>query len=580
MHDSLLVTIALGFGFALLFGTLTNRLGLSPIVGYLIAGFMVGPRTPGPEADPAVATQLAEVGVILLMFGVGLEFHFEDLLRVRSIAIPGAVFQIAAATACCTAIGMLLGLNLTAGLLLGIAVSVASTVVLVRVLMDFGALHTPQGHVAVGWLVVEDLFTILVLVLLPALNQGFAAGGAMAVAQSILWTAVKIVALVVLVMVIGRRAVPLLMNYMARTRSRELFTLSVLAVALGIAVGSAYFFGVSMALGAFLAGMVVSQSDVSEQAASDAIPMRDAFAVLFFVSVGMLFDPASLANNWPLTLGVLGVILLIKPLAALIIVLVLGYPIKTGLAVAVALAQIGEFSFILSDQAVKLELLTQNETSVLVTCSIISITLNPLLFRLVGPAEQFLKRHPRLVRFLKQRRKADPVAEAASLEDGKDAAAALVIGYGPVGQTLTQILRDFKIRPLIIDLNVDTVRKLRLDGTLALYGDASSAEILRSAGIDRVSYVILTLPDETSRYAIIAAALTLNPKIKIISRARYIAEREVLKEAKVSAVAYEEAEVAAALGEMLLKEVGADEDEVMARSAKIRSELAVGNKNS
>lgn len=576
MHDTVILTIAIGFGFALLFGTLTNRLGLSPIVGYLIAGFMVGKRTPGPVVDPEVASQLAEVGVILLMFGVGLEFHFKDLLRVKSIAVPGAVFQILAATACCTAIGMLLGLSLTAGLLLGIAVSVASTVVLVRVLMDYGVLHTPQGHVAVGWLVVEDLFTVVVLVLMPALTQAFAAGGIGVVAGSILWTILKIVALVALVMVVGTRVIPLLMNYMARTRSRELFTLSVLAVALGIATGSALVFGVSMALGAFLAGMVVSQSDVSQQAASDALPMRDAFAVLFFVSVGMLFDPATLPQNWPLTLGVLGVILLIKPLAALIIVMVLGYPIRTALTVAVALAQIGEFSFILGSQAVKLELLSATESSVLVTCSIISITLNPLFFRLVGPAERYLQAHPHLFRFLKQRRKADPLAEVASLEGEEDAVQALVIGYGPVGQTLTAILRDFKIRPLIIDLNVDTVRRLRLEGTPALYGDASSVEILRSAGIDRVSYLLLTLPDEAARYAIIATALTLNPQIKIISRARYVAERDVLKEAKVSAVAYEEAEVAAALGEMLLKEVGVSEAEVMARSAKIRSDLSLG----
>ncbi|HUE74451.1 MAG TPA: cation:proton antiporter [Pirellulaceae bacterium] len=579
MHDTVILTIAIGFGFALLFGTLTNRLGLSPIVGYLIAGFMVGPRTPGPVADPAVANQLAEVGVILLMFGVGLEFHFKDLLRVKSIAVPGAVFQILAATACCTAIGMLLGLSLTAGLLLGVAVSVASTVVLVRVLMDYGVLHTPQGHVAVGWLVVEDLFTVVVLVLMPALTQALAAGRIGVVAGSILWTILKIVALVALVMIVGTRLIPLLMNYMARTRSRELFTLSVLAVALGIATGSALVFGVSMALGAFLAGMVVSQSDVSQQAASDALPMRDAFAVLFFVSVGMLFDPASLPQNWLLTLGVLGVILVIKPLAALIIVMALGYPIRTALTVAVALAQIGEFSFILGSQAVELKLLSATESSVLVTCAIVSITLNPLLFQLVAPAERYLQARPHLLRFLKQRRKADPLAEVASLEsEAEGAVQALVIGYGPVGQTLTAILRDFKIRPLIIDLNVDTVRRLRLEGTPALYGDANSVEILRSAGIDRVSYLLLTLPDEAARYAIIATALTLNPQIKIISRARYVAERDVLKEAKVSAVAYEEAEVAAALGEMLLKEVGVSEAEVMARSAKIRSDLSLGDK--
>ena len=576
MHDSLILTIAVGLAAAWLFGTISNWLGMSPIVGYLIAGFAVGPQTPGFDADQEVAAQLAEIGVILLMFGVGLEFHIKDLLRVRSIAVPGAVFQSAVATLCCAAVAWLYGLSLTSGIVLGIAVSVASTVVLLRLLMDNGVLHTPQGHIAVGWLVVEDLFTVVVLVLLPALKTATETGGLQDIAVSILWTLVKIGALVALVAIVGTRFIPAMMNFMARTRSRELFTLSVLAVALGIATGSMYGFGVSMALGAFLAGMVVSQSDVSQQAASDALPMRDAFAVLFFVSVGMLFDPSSLMRNWPLALGVLTVILVAKPLAALLIVAVMGYPVRTALTVSVALAQIGEFSFILSDEARRLEFLGQAEASVLVTCSMVSIMLNPLLFRVVAPLEQWLQSHPELLRRLTPGKRRNPLAEIAELEPDEEKVHALVVGYGPVGQTLTAILRDFHIQPLIIDLNVDTVKQLRDDGTPALYGDARSPEILRSAGIDRVSYLILTLPDEEARYAIIASALTLNPKIKVIVRARYIAERDVLHEAEVDAVAFEEAEVAAALGELLLKEFGADEDQVMARSAKIRADLSMG----
>ena len=579
MHDiPLILTVTYGLAFALLFGTITNRFGLSPIVGYLLAGFMVGPKTPGFVADPKIAAQLAEFGVILLMFGVGLEFHWRDLLQVKSLAIPGALFQSAVATALCTAMAPLFGMSLASGVVLGIAVSVASTVVLVRLLMDNGVLHTPEGHVAVGWLVVEDLFTVVVLVLLPALNAALAEGGAAAIAGSIAWTAAKIVLLVLLVLVIGARAVPLLLNYMARTRSRELFTLSVLAVALGIATGSALVFGVSMALGAFLAGMAVGQSDVSQQAASDALPMRDAFAVLFFVSVGMLFDPASLAEHWPLALAVTAVILIGKPLAALAIVLVLGYPIRTGLTVAVALAQIGEFSFILSEQARSLGFLSQAASSVLVTCSIISITLNPLLFKLVEPAERWLKGRPGLLRRLARRAKSNPLAEIAALETHGKEAQAIVVGYGPVGQTLTAILRDFHVSPVIIDLNVDTVRRLRHEGWQAIYGDARSTEILRNAQIERARYLLLTLPDEAARLAIIATALSLNPELKIIIRARYLAERDVLREADVDAVAFEEAEVAAALGEMLLKEMGADEDEVLARSAKIRADLSVGGK--
>jgi len=397
VHDiSLILLVTIGLAFALLFGAITNRLGLSPIVGYLFAGVMVGPYTPGFVGDPHIAGQLAELGVVLLMFGVGLHFHLDELIRVRKVAIPGAVGQILAASFLTTGIAILFGLSTVAGVILGIAVSVASTVVLVRVLMDNGVLHTPQGHAVVGWLIVEDLFTVLVLVLLPALKNAFAAGDLRAVAVSLVLTLFKLAVLVFLVLVVGRRVVPWLMNAIARTRSRELFTLSVLVVALGIAAGSAFIFGVSMALGAFLAGMVVGQSDVSQQAASDALPMRDAFAVLFFISVGMLFDPAASLAQWPLILAVLAVILIGKPVAALAIVLALKQPLRVALTAAMALAQIGEFSFIVGDLARSLDLLPETGTSVLVTCSIISITLNPLLFRLIGPIERWVAGRPRL----------------------------------------------------------------------------------------------------------------------------------------------------------------------------------------
>ena len=389
MHDvSLILLITIGLAFALLFGAITNRLGLSPIVGYLLAGVMVGPYTPGFVGDAKIASQLAEMGVVLLMFGVGLHFHVEDLVRVKAIAVPGAIVQITAATVLTAGIAFLLGRPLTTGLILGVAVSVASTVVLIRVLMDNGVLHTPQGHASVGWLLVEDLFTVVVLVVLPALKDAAAGGNLAVVGTSLLMTAVKMILLVFLVLVVGKRVLPLLMNSMARTRSRELFTLSVLVVALGVAAGSALIFGVSMALGAFLAGMVVGRSDVSHQAASDALPMRDAFAVLFFVSVGMLFNPAATLANWDLTLGVFAVIFIGKPLAALGIVLLLGYPLRTALTASMALAQIGEFSFILGEEARSLGFLSGAETSVLVSCAIVSITVNPLIFRLIGPLEQ------------------------------------------------------------------------------------------------------------------------------------------------------------------------------------------------
>ncbi|MFO0888646.1 MAG: cation:proton antiporter [Isosphaeraceae bacterium] len=576
MHEiSLILLVTIGLAFALFFGAITNRMGLSPIVGYLFAGVMVGPYTPGFVGDPHMATQLAELGVILLMFGVGLHFHVDELIKVRKVAIPGAVGQILVASILTTGIAVLFGLSVVAGAILGIAVSVASTVVLVRVLMDNGVLHTPQGHTVVGWLIVEDLFTVLVLVLLPALNQAFAAGDLKAVAVSLAITLVKLAVLVFLVLVVGRRVVPLLMNAMARTRSRELFTLSVLVVALGIATGSALVFGVSMALGAFLAGMVVGQSDVSHQAASDALPMRDAFAVLFFISVGMLFDPKASLENWPLILAVLGVILVAKPLAALAIVVALGQPLRVALTAAMALAQIGEFSFIVGDLARSLDLLPESGASVLVTCSIVSITLNPLLFRLIGPIERWASEHPRFSRWLRPA----GVDEALTRLPGPDepdsgAVRALVVGYGPVGKTLTRLLREFGLDPVVIDLNVDTVRRLLGEGVRAVYGDASNRNVLLAAGLESAEFLCVTLPDDSARQAIIELALSLRPDLKVIVRAHYVGEREALERAGVVAVAYEEAEVAVALARMLLRQIDVDAADIDERSEAVRQAMA------
>lgn len=577
MHDiSLILLISFGLTFALLFGAITNRLGLSPIVGYLFAGIMIGPYTPGFVADVDIATQLAEIGVILLMFGVGMHFHVDDLLRVKFIAIPGAIVQITVATLLTVGIGTVFGMSITSGIILGLAVSVASTVVLIRVLMDNGMLRTPPGHIAVGWLIIEDLFTVVVLVLLPALKDAIEAGDLTAVFVSLGVTAVKVATLVALVLIIGKRLVPGLMNYMARTRSRELFTLSVLVVALGVATGSALVFGVSMALGAFLAGMVVGQSDVSHQAASDALPMRDAFAVLFFVSVGMLFDPVATLDQWGLVLGVLAVILIGKPLAALAIVILLGYPMRTALIVAMALAQIGEFSFILGEMARSLGFLSEAGTSVLVSCAILSITVNPLLFRLIGPLERWFKTSTLTSGFLSRWSKDAALTRLAEPETVESPySRAVVIGYGPVGQTLTRILREFRIDPIIVDLNVDTVRRLRAEGARAIYGDASSSDVLQAAGIHGAEFLLLTLTEAAARHPVIAAAKALKPNLKIIVRARYIGERESLVEAGITAAAYEEIEVAVALAETLLKLIGLNESTVRERSLAIRNELSL-----
>jgi CPA2 family monovalent cation:H+ antiporter-2 len=386
----LIVTLTGGLGAALVLGYITHRLGLSPIVGYLLAGIAVGPHTPGFVADQRLADEMAEIGVILLMFGVGLQFHLSELLTVRRIAIPGAIVQIVVATLAGTTLGYWFGWDWQAGVIFGLAISVASTVVLTRVLTDHQQVKTPTGHIAVGWLVVEDIFTVVVLVLLPALVRANAPAEAVAIAVA--WALANVAAFVTVTFLIGSRAIPWLLKHMAETHSAELFTLTVLVVALGIAVSAAKIFGVSMALGAFLAGMVVARSDLSFRAASEALPMRDAFAVLFFVSVGMLLDPWQLWEAPAVAAATLAIILLVKPLTALVIVLAFGYPLQTALAVSVALAQIGEFSFILAALGQKLEILTRDETNTLVAAAIVSISVNPFLFRLVDPASRWLDR--------------------------------------------------------------------------------------------------------------------------------------------------------------------------------------------
>ena len=402
MHDlSLIYTLAGAFAAAWVCGLLTQRLGLSPIVGYLLAGVLIGPHTPGFNGDVALAAQLAEVGVILLMFGVGMHFHLDDLMAVRRVAVPGALGQSAAALALSVAVAGAFGWPLKSGLVLGLALAVASTVVLIRVLTDARALSTPQGHVAVGWLVVEDILTVVALVLIPTLAAtpgdtvdlaGFAWLSLVALA--------KLAALSALLLWGGARLLPRVMLLVTRLRSRELFTLTVLVMAITVAAGSYALFGASMALGAFLGGMLIGQSPVSRRAAADILPMRDAFGVLFFTSVGMLFEPAFLAREPMLTLACLGIVLVGKPLAALLIVALLGRPVRTGLTVAVGLAQIGEFSFIVSQLGRTHGLLDADGHNVLVACAILSITLNPLLFRNVGRMEAWLRGRPALWRAL------------------------------------------------------------------------------------------------------------------------------------------------------------------------------------
>lgn len=566
-HIDLILTFAGGLGAALLFGYITTRLGLSPIVGYLIAGIAVSPHTPGFEANQDLAAQMAEIGVILLMFGVGLQFHLKELLEVRRVAVPGAIVQIGVATALGATAMHLFGWNWNAGIVFGLAISVASTVVLTRVLSDHGALHTRTGHIAIGWLVVEDIFTVVALVLLPSL-AGESSGATLA--TSLGGAMLKLVALVGLTFLLGGYVIPRLLAYVARTGSRELFTLTILVLALGIAVGSAKFFGASMALGAFLAGMVVGQSEFSNRAATEALPFRDAFAVLFFVSVGMLFDPSRLAQDWPLIAVATAVILIGKPIAALVVVRVLGYPFHVAIGVSVALAQIGEFSFILASLAGSLNMLPDGAQNVLVSASIISITLNPLFYKAIPAMCRWVKKRPALDRLLNP---TEPLPDGPQIPDGDDEHHAIVVGYGPVGRTVKRILSRNGIRPVIIEMNVDTVRALRNNGEHAIYGEAARRETLTSAGVATAEALIFTASSIAEVDQAIRIAREFNPDIRILARANYLNEAPNLDRAGAHRVVTAEGEVALTMTEFVLRSLGATFDHVDRERERVRREL-------
>ena len=577
MHElDLIMTLTGGLTAALIFGYLTHRMGLSPIVGYLLAGIAVGANTPGFVADRVMAEQFAEIGVILLMFGVGLQFHVKELLEVRRVAIPGAVVQSAVATLLSCLVARWLGWTWAAGIVFGFAVSVASTVVLLRVLVDHNELHTPTGHIAVGWLVVEDLFTVLLLVILPVLF-GPDISGTTGLPLAIAISLGKIVLLIGLTFLIGGRLIPWMLEHVAATRSRELFTLTVLVLALGIAVGSAQVFGVSMALGAFLAGMVVRQSDFSFRAASEALPMRDAFAVLFFVSVGMLFNPAHLMESPGLVLATLAIILVGKPLAALVIVLVLGYAPRVALSVAVALAQIGEFSFILATVGRSLGVLGESEANTLIAASIISISLNPLLYRLIVPLESRVK-HTRLWQMLEARstpRKPEG-AETILGDMPVSRDRAIVIGYGPTGMTLARLLGENGIDPVVVEMNLNTVRHLHTEGIAVIYGDASLQETLKEAGVENAVAIILTSAGMQGGEEVIRVSRSLNPRVRIIARTAYLRDIPVLRRAGADAVFSGEGEIALNMTAYMLRKLGATDEQIDRERERVRAELLGG----
>ncbi len=558
MHDlPLLATLAGGLGAALVFGYLTQRLGLSPIVGYLLAGVLVGPHTPGFVADPHLAEQLAEIGVILLMFGVGLQFHLEELLAVRRVAIPGALVQSVVATGVGAVVAHWFGWDWRAAIVLGIALAVASTVVLVRVLSDNRQLHTPTGHIAVGWLVVEDVLTVIVLVLLPGLFS--AAGSPSSIGVTLAVTVAKVGGLVAFAVVVGARVIPWLLDRVSATKSRELFTLTVLVMALGIAVGSSAVFGVSMALGAFLAGMVVGRSDYSLRAASEALPMRDAFAVLFFVSVGMLLDPHYVVEAPAFIAAILAVVVIGKPLAAIAVVGVMGYPMRVALSVGVALAQIGEFSFIVAALGRQLDILPVAAMHVVVAVAIASIVLNPVLYKLMARLPM-----------------TGAAVEAATPHGGRQASAAhlaVIIGYGPTGQTLARLLADNGVVPTIVELNIATVRTLRDAGVAAVYGEAGRGDVLEAAGVGRAGSLILTA-DTPEAAEIIRIAREVNPAVYILARTAHLREADALRKAGAQSVFSGEGEVAIALTAAVLGRLGATPDQIDSERERVRGMLA------
>jgi CPA2 family monovalent cation:H+ antiporter-2 len=549
----LILTLTGGLATAVVFGYLTDRLRLSPIVGYLIAGIVVGPFTPGFVASSAIASQFAEVGVILLMFGVGIHFDLHSLVAVRKLAVPGAIVQSAVAAVLGALVARGFGWSFDAAIVFGIAISVASTVVLLRVLADSNALQTPAGHTAVGWLLIEDLLTVVALVVIPLVLSPFHdATLGWALGKAIL----KLAILCVFTFLVGGRLLPRVLAHVARTSSRELFTLSVLVIALGTAVAAAQWFGASVALGAFLAGMVVGQSDLSARAAAEALPLRDAFAVLFFVAMGMLFDPRQFVDHLPLTLSMLAIVLVGKPAIALGVVLGLRGSTRTGITVALALAQIGEFSFIVAALGRNLGLLPPEATQSIVAVSVISITVNPLLFRLVEPLA---------------RRFAPPItSESEDREHVPGDGHVIVVGYGPVGQQVVALLLENNLEPTVIDLDLAVVRRLRDRGIRAVYGDASQPAILEAAGLGRAGGLVFA--SNAPAFDTVKMASGLRADLPILTRTTYLRDMPSLSAAGASVVV-SELEVALAMTERLLARFGATPDQLDRARSRVRDEL-------
>ncbi len=555
----LITTIATSFGLALIMGFVAARLKMPPMAGYLLAGILIGPATPGFVADIGLARQLAEIGVMLLMFGVGLHFSLDDLLAVKKVAIPGAIIQVAVSAALGTGLAVLWGWPAGTALVFGLALSVASTVVVLRALEATDSLETMNGRIAVGWLIVEDLVMVLVLVLLPPLSgvlrgdadpaaagspaTGAAASGLLA---AIGLTLGKVLAFVLLMVVVGKRVLPRMLWLVAQTGSRELFTLSVIAVAVGVAYGSAVLFDVSFALGAFFAGMMMRESELSHRAAEESLPLRDAFAVLFFVSVGMLFDPQIFVEHPAMLLATAAIVMIGNPLVAAALVLVFRYPLNTAITVGVSLAQIGEFSFILAALGVSHGLLPPQAQSLLVAAALVSISVNPLLFAAAQPALDWVRARSALAQRLE--RSGDPLGELPMTTGERFLSGQVVIvGYGRVGRRIGNALTGQGVPFVVAEQNRERVEQLRESGVPSVSGDAVQPFVLIQAHIAKASMLVIATPDTVSHRRMAEIARALNPGIEIVVRTHNEEEAVLLKEENIGKVFFGEHELASAM---------------------------------
>ena len=547
---SLITTLAAGFGLALIFGFIAARLGLPALVGYLLAGIAIGPATPGFVADAEIAGQLAEIGVMLLMFGVGLHFSIDDLLAVRKLAVPGAVVQMAAATALGAGVATLWGWSLGGALVFGLALSVASTVVLLKALESRGIVDSANGRIAIGWLVVEDLAMVLVLVLLPALAPSLGGTALKESTQStgvtVLITLAQVGGFIAFMLIGGRRLFPWILWHVAKTGSRELFTLCVVAAAVSIAYGSAALFGVSFALGAFFAGMVLRESEFSQRAAEQTLPLQDAFAVLFFVSVGMLFDPQVLLDEPLRVLATVAIIVLGKSIAAVTLVLAFRYPVKTALTAAASLAQIGEFSFILAGLGMSLGLLPKEGQSLILAGALISIAINPLVFGAVEPIQRWLLKRPGLARRLEPAE--SPLAELPMSTEARYLSRQVVlVGWGRVGKRIADALTAQGVPFVEAESNREFVQTLRDRNVPAVWGDATEPEVLIQAHIKDARALVIATPETLQVRSMVETARTLNPGIQIVVRSHNVEEAELLEKEGAGTVFVGESELASAM---------------------------------